>query len=453
MSTWWFAQAYDACVIEALTQYARNGDLQIAYQVAGNGPLDVLVVPSWFSNIELDWELPSAARFLTSLASFARLIQFDRRGAGMSGGIAGATPREEQIDDVRAVLDAAGSDQPALISHAEGCALAVLFAASHPDLARALVLIAPTPRVVRGPGYEWAQSAEERRALVQAVVQHWASSSPKQPWGGFAGQDEQRRRLLARHRRLSMTSDAAAASLAMVGELDVRDALPSVQCPTLVLHRGGDAYVDERHSRYAAAHIPNAQYVEVQPGGHAVDEIEQFLTGVRRPVLSDRVLATVLFTDIVGSTERAAELGDSAWRALLGRHDALVRELVERYRGRFVKSLGDGMLATFDGPSRAISSAVAIRDELRKLGLDVRAGLHTGECELLADDDVAGLAVHIGARISALAGPGEVLISSTVRDLIVGSDQVLADRGEHQLKGIPRPWRVFAVQTGTERLD
>jgi class 3 adenylate cyclase len=431
--------------MEVLTRYARSGDLQIAYQVAGEGPLDALVVPSWFSNIELDWEVPPSARFLARLASFARLIHFDRRGAGMSGGIAGATPLEEQIDDVRAVLEAAGSDQPALISIAEGCALAVLFAASHPDLARALVLISPTPRVVRGPGYEWAQSVEERAAMVRAVVEHWGSSSTEQPWGGFAGQDEQRRRLLARHRRLSMTPDAAAASLAMVGELDVRDALSSVQCPTLVLHRANDAFVDERHSRYAAAHIPDARYVEVAARGQAADEIERFLTGMRRPVLSDRVLATVLFTDIVGSTNRAAELGDSGWRALLERHDALVREQVERYRGQFVKSLGDGMLATFDGPSRAISSAIAIRDGVHQLGLDVRAGLHTGECELLDDDDIGGLAVHIGARISSLAGPGEVLVSSTVRDLIVGSDQILLDRGQHQLKGIPGPWRVFAV--------
>jgi class 3 adenylate cyclase len=434
-------------VVEAVTRYARNGDLQIAYQVAGEGPLDVLVVPRWFSNIELDWELARTARFLTRLASFARLVQFDRRGAGMSGGIAGATPLEEQIDDVRAVLEAAGAEQPALISIAEGCALAVLFAASHPDLVRALVLITPTPRVVRGPGYEWAQTVEERAAMVHAVVEHWGSSSPDQPWGGFAGEDEQRRRLLARHRRLSMTPDAAAASLAMVGELDVRDALSSVQCPTLVLHRANDPFVDERHSRYAAAQIPDARSVEVVARGQTADEIEQFLTGVRRPILSDRVLATVLFTDIVGSTERAAELGDSGWRALLERHDALVREQVVLYRGRFVKSLGDGMLATFDGPSRAISSAIAIRDSVRKLNLDIRAGLHTGECELLADDDVGGLAVHIGARISSLAGPGEVLVSSTVRDLIVGSDQILADRGEHQLKGIPGAWRVFAVQT------
>jgi class 3 adenylate cyclase len=433
--------------VEVVTHYARSGSVQIAYQVAGGGPPDVLVVPRWFSNIDLDWELPPSARFLTRLASFARLIQFDRRGAGMSGGIAGATPLEEQIDDVRAVLDAAGSDQPALISIAEGSAMAVLFAASHPDLVRALVLITPTPRVVRGPGYEWAPSVEQRDAMVQAVVEHWGSSSPEQPWGGFTGQDEQRRRLLARHRRLSMTPDAAAASLAMVGELDVRDALSSVQCPTLVLHRANDWFIDERHSRYAAAHIAGARYVEVAARGQTADEIEQFLTGVRRPLLSDRVLATVLFTDIIGSTERAAQLGDGGWRALLERHDTLVRAQVERYRGRFIKSLGDGILATFDGPSRAISSAIAIRDSARELNLEVRAGLHTGECELLAHDDVGGVAVHIAARISRLAGPDEVLVSSTVRDLIVGSDQTLTDRGEHQLKGIPGAWRVFAVQT------
>ncbi|HUZ29314.1 MAG TPA: adenylate/guanylate cyclase domain-containing protein [Solirubrobacteraceae bacterium] len=433
--------------MDLVTRYARSGDVQIAYQVVGDGELDVVVVPSFFSNIELDWELPPRARFLGQLASFARLIQFDRRGAGMSGGVPGATPLEAQIDDVRAVLDAAGCEDPALISIAEGCALAVLFAASHPNLARALVLITPTPRVVRGPGYEWAQSVEERDAIVRKVAEYWSSSSLDQPWGAFAGEDEDRRRLLARHRRLSMTPDAAAATLAMVGELDVRDALPSVQCPTLVLRRANDAFVDQRHSRYAAAHIPNARYVEIGANGRAADEIEEFLTGTRRPVVSDRVLATVLFTDIVGSTERAAELGDRGWRMLLDQHDALVREEVQRHRGRFIKSLGDGMLATFDGPSRAISSAVAIRDGVRTFGLEVRAGLHTGECELLADDDIGGLAVHIAARISSLAETGEVLVSSTVRDLIVGSGQALTNREEHELKGVPGSWRIFAVST------
>jgi class 3 adenylate cyclase len=291
------------------------------------------------------------------------------------------------------------------------------------------------------------RSREERDAIVHAVAEHWGSSSPDQPWGAFAGQDEQRRRLLARHRRLSITPDAAAASLAMVGELDVRDALPSVQCPTLVLRRANDTFVDERHSRYAATHIPDARYVEIPTNGQAADEIEQFLTGARRPVVSDRVLATVLFTDIVGSTQRAAELGDSGWRGLLDRHDTLVRQEVERHRGRFIKSLGDGMLATFDGPSRAISSAIAIRDDVRKLDVQVRAGLHTGECEMLADDDIGGLAVHIAARISSFAAAGEVLVSSTVRDLIVGSGQTLTDRGEHELKGVPGSWRIFAVHT------
>lgn len=285
--------------MEVLTRYARSGDLQIAYQTLGEGPLDVVVVPAFYSSIEIGWELPSLARFLEQLASFARVIQFDRRGAGMSGGVAGATPLEEQIDDVLAVIEAAGSEQPVLMSLNEGCALAVLFAASHPDLVRALALVTPTPRVVRGPGYEWAQTVEERATAVAAIVEHRGSSSPDQPPGPYAGADDQRRRFLARHQRLSMTPDDAAASLAMVGELD----------------------------------------------------------------------------------------------------------------------------------------------------LEVRAGLHTGECELLSDDDIGGLAVHIGARISGLAAPGEVLVSSTVRDLIVGSGRTLADRGQHDLKGVPGRWRIFAVET------
>jgi class 3 adenylate cyclase len=432
--------------MEVLTRYARSGDLQIAYQVVGEGPPDIVFVPLYTSNIEIGWELPALSRFLRGLASFARLIVFDRRGNGMSEGVAGATPLEEQIDDVLAVIEAARAEQPVLFSITEGCALAALFAASHPDRVRALALITPVPRVVRGAGYEWAQTVAERAARVQAVVEHWGTSSPAQPWGAYVGEDEESRRLLGRYQRLAMSPAAAAASLAMVGEVDVRAALPSVQCPTLVLRREHDTFIDERHSRYVAEHIANAQYVELPKGRRFGDEIEEFLTGVRRPVISDRVLATVLFTDIVGSTERAAALGDSAWRGLLERHDRLVRLQVERHRGRLVKSLGDGALATFDGPSRAISSALAIRDGARGLGLEVRAGLHTGECELLADDDIGGLAVHIGARISSLAASGEVLVSSTVRDLVVGSGRTLADRGDRDLKGVPGPWRIFAVQ-------
>ncbi len=438
-------------------RYARSGDLSIAYQVVGEGPLDVVIVPANFSNIELLWELPSQAWLLGRLASFSRVILFDRRGNGMSDGITGTTALEGHVDDVRAVLDAVGAQQPVLISIIEGCALCALYAASYPGVVRALVMVSPVARPIAGPGYEWAQSLEERAAMVGAVIEHWGTSSSEQPWATFAGTDERARRSFARYLRLAMSPGGAAATLATAGETDVREILPSVQCPTLVLHPRGDMFFDERHSRYVAEHVPNARFVETagagpvwfgdEEAGAIADEIEHFLTGMRHAVVSDRVLATVLFTDIVGSTERAAALGDGTWRSLLAHHNTLVREEVERHRGRFVKSLGDGALAVFDGPSRAISSATAIRDRVRDLELEVRAGLHTGECELLPDDDVGGIAVHIGARISSLAGPGEVLVSSTVRDLIVGSGRTLTDRGEHDIKGVPGPWRVFAVET------
>jgi class 3 adenylate cyclase len=436
------------------TRYARSGELRIAYQVVGEGPLDIVFVPAFLSNIEIAWEMPGVAGFLHRLAAFARLIVFDRRGTGMSDGLAGASPLEEQVDDVRAVMAAAGSAQPALLSAAEGSGLAAMFAASHPAAARALVMLSPLARLVSAPGYEWAPSREERDAMVERLVERWGTSSGEQPWAMSAGADPAFWQILGRYQRLSMTPAAAAAVLTAIGDMDVRELLPSIQCPTLVVRRADDPDFHERHSRYVAEHVPGAEYVELRPvsswlglDDELADEVQQFLTGVRPAVVSDRVLATVLFTDIAGSTMRAAELGDRRWRALLERHDRLVREEVDRQRGRFVKSLGDGALAVFDGPSRAISSATAIRDRARDLGLEIRAGLHTGECELLADDDVGGLAVHIGARISGLAGPSEVLVSSTVRDLIVGSGQALTDRGEHALKGVPGPWRIYAVTT------
>lgn len=413
-----------------------------------------MFVPAYVSNIEMFWEIPTYSNLFERLASFSRLILIDRRGTGMSDGIAGATPLEEQVDDVRAVIEAAGSEQPALFTYLEGCGLTTLFAASHPGLVRALILVTPQPRLVAGPGYEWAASVEKRAEMVEAISESWGIDSPANPLATAIGAgDEGVRRLAARMQRLALSPAAAAASLAWIGETDVRDVLPTVQCPALVVRQQHDTYFDERHSQYVAQHIPNARYIEV-PGDKftwlgaedaIADEIHQFLTGVRRTVVSDRVLATVLFTDIVGSTERAAELGDDAWRSLLARHDDAVRQEVERHRGRFVKSLGDGALAVFDGPSRAISSALAARDRVRELGLETRAGLHTGECELLENDDVGGLAVHIGARVSRLAAPGEVLVSGTVRDLVVGSAQELKDRGEHELKGVPGIWRIFAV--------
>jgi len=436
------------------TRYAQSGDLQIAYQVLGEGPLDIVAIQPYLSNIEVAWELPSFTCFYERLASFSRLILFDRRGSGMSDGEPGASPLEETVDDVRAVIEATGAEQPALFSCVEGCGLAAVFAATYPELVRALILIAPQARLLAGPGYEWAPSAEERAVITGEIVEHWGEDSPANPLAALiGGEDPRQRRTLARMQRLAMTPSAAAAVLDANGKTDVRDVLASVQCPTLVLRLADDVYMDERHARYVAEHVPDARYVSF-PGNRTLwidaedefaDEIEQFLTGVRRPVVSDRVLATVMFTDIVGSTERAAELGDGPWRSLLARHDGLVREQVERHRGRFVKSLGDGALAVFDGPSRAISSALAINDDVGELDLQIRAGLHTGECELLPDGDVGGLAVHIGARVSSLADAGEVLVSSTVRDLVVGSGQALTDRGEHELKGVPGPWRIFAV--------
>ena len=436
------------------TRYARNGDLRIAYQVAGGGPLDLVLVPALVSNIEMSWELPFFSQFLERLASFSRLILFDRRGNGMSDGLAGATPLEGQVDDVLAVLDAVGARQPALVSTLEGCSLATMFSASHPDLVRAQVMLTPNPRPVRGPDYEWAQSAEERELRVRRTVEHWGEDSPENQFiarlqGGVS------RQAWARWQRLAMGPASVADSLELHGKTDVRGLLPSIQCPTLVLRPESDSGYDERHSRYVAEHIPDSTYLETPGEGplwlgaveEVSDEIQHFLTGSRPPVTSDRVLATVLFTDIVDSTGHAADMGDAAWRSLLERHDSMVRDLVVRHRGRFVKSLGDGALAVFDGPSRAIDSATAIRDGADELGLQIRAGLHTGECELLPGGDVGGIAVHIGSRVSAMAASGEVLVSSTVRDLVVGSGQRLTDRGEHDLKGVPGPWRIFSVET------
>jgi class 3 adenylate cyclase len=436
------------------TRYAISRGARIAYQVLGEGSIDLLFVPSFMSNIELMIGQSAIGDFIERLTSFTRLIQFDRRGNGMSDGAGRASTLEEQLDDVRAVLDAAGSRQPAAIAVNEGAALALLFAATYPQAARALVLMTPQARLVRGEGYEWALSVEERNALVDVVVQQWGRDSPENPWLVFGGERPEQRAAMARFQRLAMGPGDAAAVLALAGETDVRDVLGGIQCPTLVLRRRGDAFLDERHSRYVAEHVPGAQYLELDGDGQvwigdrdeAVREIEGFLTGVRSPAPSERMLATVLFTDIVGSTELAAELGDARWKELLLRHDGAVRAEVDAHRGRVVKSLGDGALAVFDGPSRALGCAVALSQRARGLGASIRAGLHTGECELLPGEDVGGMAVHIAARIAALAGPGEVLASSTVRDLSVGSPFILESRGEQQLKGVTDPWRVFDVR-------
>jgi len=435
------------------TRYATSGDARIAYQVVGEGPVDLLFVPSFLSNIELGWEHASIAAFSNRLARFSRLILFDRRGNGMSDGLAGESTLEEQVDDVRAVLDAAGAREAAILAINEGARLALLFAASHPESVRALVLAAPVPRLVRGPGYEWALSPEEREARIGELVASWGRDVPGNAWVAMGGDDPELHAAMTRYQRLASGPNGAAATLLRAAETDVRGVLGSIQCPTLVMRRSGDEEIDVRHSRCVVEGIPGARFVEVGGEGQVWvgdpeepgREIEAFLTGSPPRAASERVLATVMFTDIVGSTALASELGDGRWRELLGRHDAIVREEVERHRGRVVKSLGDGALSLFDGPSRAIGCALALRGRLGAISLPIRAGLHTGECELLADGDVGGMAVHIGARIAALAEPDEVLASRTVRDLSIGSPFTMDDRGEHELKGVAEPWRIYAA--------
>lgn len=436
------------------TRYVRSGDVHIAYQTVGDGPLDLVFVPSWLSHIELLWEEPRIARMLERLAEFSRLILFDRRGSGLSDGWGGASSVDEQVEDVHAVLDAVGAPQPSMFAMTEGAAMAAMFAATHPAMVRALILYAPMVCAVRADGgYEWQDTPAERDARTHAALAEWGRGLQADRFVPSLAGDAELRRWFGRLERFSAAPSAAARHVELLGQLDVRGVLPSIQCPTLVLHRTGDELFDIRNAQYVAEHVPNATLTEL-PGRDnliafgdtesALAEIEQFLTGSRRPVASDRVLATVLFTDIVDSTGHAARLGDRSWRELLQRHDELMRAEVERHRGRMVKTLGDGGLAVFDAPSRAIGTAVTIRERVHELGIQVRAGLHTGECELLGDD-VGGLAVHIGARVTGEAGPDEVLVSSTVRDLVVGSGIGLQERGERELRGVPGAWRIYAV--------
>ncbi|MFA9272037.1 MAG: alpha/beta fold hydrolase [Baekduiaceae bacterium] len=436
------------------TRYVRSGDVHIAYQTVGDGPLDLVFVPSWLSHIELLWEEPHIVRMLERLAGFSRLILFDRRGSGLSDGWGGASSIDEQVEDVHAVLDAVGAEQPALFAMTEGAAMAAMFAATHPAMVRALALYAPMVCAVRSDdGYEWQDTPAVRDARTQEMLAQWGSGALADRFAPSRADDPELRRWFGRLERFSAAPSSAARHIDLVGKIDVRGVLPSIQCPTLVLHRTEDDLFDVRNARYVAEHVPNAQFREL-PGRDnllaigdaetALAEIEQFLTGTRRPVVSDRVLAPVLFTDIVDSTGHAARLGDRSWRELLERHDGLMRAEVERHRGRMVKTLGDGALAVFDAPSRAIGTAVTVRARVHELGLQVRAGLHTGECELVGDD-VGGLAVHISARVTGEAGPDEVLVSSTVRDLLVGSGIGLQERGERELRGVPGAWRIYAV--------
>jgi pimeloyl-ACP methyl ester carboxylesterase len=440
------------------TQYARSGDVNIAYQVVGEGPRDLIYVPGWVSNIELMWEEPALAHFLERLASFSRLILFDKRGTGLSDRVSNdeLPTLEQRMDDVRAVLDEVGSERAALFGHSEGGNMCVLFAATYPERTEALITLGCFARR-RDPDedYPWAPTAENREETAADVERNWGHLRPQdvEYYAPSRVGDEQFVRNLERYLRRAASPGAAAALLRMNSFIDVREVLPTIRVPTLVLHRTGDHDVNIAEGRYLASKIPGAKFVELTGDDHWIsagnvdelaDEIEEFLTGTRPVPEPDRVLATVLFTDIVGSTERAAELGDHRWRNLLGAHDTAVRRELDRFRGREVDTAGDGFLASFDGPARAVRCAISAGRAVRELGVEMRAGVHTGECEL-DGPKIRGIAVHTGARIASLAGPGEVLVSQTVKDLVSGSGLAFQDRGVHELKGVPGEWRVYAA--------
>ncbi|MGH3675439.1 MAG: adenylate/guanylate cyclase domain-containing protein [Mycobacterium sp.] len=438
------------------TRYVKSGNVNIAYQVVGDGPFDLIHVPPFVSNLELQWEDPAERRYFERLASFSRLIMFDKRGTGLSDRVAVAT-LEERMDDLRTVMDAAGSQRAAVYGSSEGGALSILFAATYPERVSALVLYGAYPRMAWAPDYPDGVPEEEAADALRQIEEKWGrgleGGMPLYALTPDRADDPVFRKAHGRWERLSASPGAAVAIAQMVREIDVRHLLSAIRVPTLVVHRTADM-AHAAGSRYLGAHIPDAKVVELQGNEYfpyvgdqdaILDEIEEFLTGVRPVPAPDRALATVLFTDIVSSTEHAAALGDDAWTRTLDRHDALVVREVERHRGQRINTTGDGMLATFDGPARAVRCAQAICGAVRSLGIEVRAGLHTGEIELRGPD-IGGIAVHIGARVSALAGPGEVLASSTVKDLVAGSGIAFADRGSHVLKGVPDEWRLFAVE-------
>ena len=436
------------------TRYARNGDARIAYQVIGDGPFDLIAVPGFVSNVEYLWEIPGVPAIIERFASYARLITWDKRGTGLSDPLLRLPPLEERMDDMLAVLDAAGSAQAALFGVSEGGPLSILFAATHSQRVSALVTYGAAARMAWAPDYTWGMPPElYTDAVKEAVLEGWGDGVLLELFAPSCADDERMREVWGTFQRVGASPSMGVATLQAMLEIDVRDILPSVRVPTLLLHRAGDRAVPAKSSRFMSEHIPNAKYVELAGEDHLwfvgdvdaiFDEVEEFLTGVRRNVVQDRMLATILFTDIVDSTRKLAELGDHRWRELITEHDALVRHELERFRGRELKTIGDGFLATFDGPARAVTCAGAIRDRAHRLGITVRAGVHTGECEMIGDD-IAGVAVNIAARISALARPDEVLVSRTVTDLVFGSGIEFEDRGFSELKGVPDTWQLFAA--------
>jgi class 3 adenylate cyclase len=439
-----------------VTRYARSGEASIAYQVVGDGGLDLLFLTGWIGQIEQLWEAPANRRFLESLAAFGRLILFDSRGTGLSDRVLVEYSVEQEAEDAIAVLDACESERAAVLTYAVGGLVGAQLAAERPDRIGALVMYASVARTSWAPDYDWAMTSEEREELSERTVASWgeANSIAMSGWAPSMAEDPALVAWFARMQRLAASpGEARIISRAMV-DLDVRDALPRIRVPTLIMHRPRELVWDVRHSRYLAEHIPDARYVELEgvdsfpfvgDSETIIEEIQEFLTGVRSGGELIRALRTVMFTDIVDATARAADLGDRRWRDLLAQHDRDVREELARFDGREVKTVGDGFLATFDGPpSHALRCARAVTRAARDLGVDIRIGIHTGECELIGDD-VGGMAVHIASRVSGLAVAGEILVSGTVFGTVVGGPFTFEDRGFHELKGVPGRWPLFAL--------
>jgi pimeloyl-ACP methyl ester carboxylesterase len=438
------------------TKYARSGDFSIAYQVIGDGPIDLIHIPGLLSHLDIAWENPKYQRFMERLSAFARVLVYDKRGCGLSDPVTEPPSVEERIDDTKAVMDAEGVERAAVFGCSEGATLGAFFAAAHPERVSHAVLYGSFARMLpEPPDYPWGvlgiNSLDEAVATFQAGLESWGQGAalaliapsvidtPEQSWWG-------------RYERAAMSPRSADILMRAILELDLREMLPVISVPTLLMHRDGDG-LPLGGARYMAERIPDARLIELHGDDHwpwvddpdeVCDHVEEFLTGHRTVPTPDRVLATVMFTDIVGSTERASDIGDRRWRELLEQHERLTRTELERYQGIEVKTTGDGVLATFDGPARAIRCATSVSSATDRIGLPVRVGLHTGECER-RNGDIGGIAVHIGARVMAQAGPGEVLVSRTVKDLTVGSDIDFEERGSRELKGVPGEWELFAV--------
>jgi len=436
------------------TRYARSGEIGIAYQAFGEGEMDLVLAFPFLSHLDLMWESAAMSRFLRRLGSFARVLVFDRRGVGLSDPVAGAPTLEERMDDVRAVMDAAGSERAALLGMSEGATMCMLFAATYPERTSALVLWGAMARSTAAPDYPWAPEKEAvEEAQEELVGPMWGQGATIEIFSPSMAGDPRAREFQARFERQAASPMRVRQLFEMFLDTDVRGALPLIQSPTLVLHRRQDRAVNYRAARWLAEQIGGSRYAELEGEDHfpwvgdsdaALEAIEEFLTGVRPGAAPERVLATVLFTDIVDSTRLATEIGDRRWRDLLEEHQKLVRDQLRRFEGREVKTTGDGFLAVFDGPTRAAECARAIADEMPSLGIEVRAGLHTGEVELMGDD-IGGIAVHVAARIAALAGARTVLASRTVRELAAGSGIEFDSAGRHTLKGVADEWDVYSV--------